>query len=290
MTGKDSVQSTVLNNVFSHQLLRSFIEGSEYPAYRYAVKTFIPHSCEKDNLGAICDLYSFLFKHHRNEYLYKNILLNKLLLGRHSLNTSTAFTEMPVSKSIADFVIINGKAVVYEIKTDLDNFSRLDSQINDYYSAFENVCVVCSEKNVDKLKRRYANTPIGIAVLTDRRQLSVRKECENYLDDLSHDVLFRVLRKNEYERVLTACGYALPDVPSVFYFRHCLELFRTIPKKEMYNTSLAILKERGQAVDPTPLAATPQELKLLGYDAKITSSQSKQLLHFLEKPFSDGKG
>ncbi|MBU5889902.1 sce7726 family protein, partial [Vibrio cholerae O1] len=77
----------------------------------------------------------------RNEYFYKNTLLNKLLLGKHSLNTTTAITEIPINKSKADFILINGKAVVYEIKTGLDSFERLESQIEDYFKAFVNVYV-----------------------------------------------------------------------------------------------------------------------------------------------------
>lgn len=57
---------------------------------------------------------------HRNEYVYKNVLLNRIVMGRHSTRTSTAFTEVPIGDSIADFLIINGKATVYEIKTDLE--------------------------------------------------------------------------------------------------------------------------------------------------------------------------
>ncbi len=60
-------------------------------------------------------LYNYL-KVYRNEYFYKNTILNKLLLGRHSINTTTALSEMPIGKSIADFILLNGKGVVDEIK------------------------------------------------------------------------------------------------------------------------------------------------------------------------------
>lgn len=48
-------------------------------------------------------------KNHRNEYFYKNTLLNKLLLGVHKPTTTVALTEIPIAKSKADFVLINGK-------------------------------------------------------------------------------------------------------------------------------------------------------------------------------------
>ena len=35
--------------------------------------------------------------------------------GIHSVNTTTALTEIPIAKSKADFVLINGKAVVLSL-------------------------------------------------------------------------------------------------------------------------------------------------------------------------------
>lgn len=41
-----------------------------------------------------------------------------------------ALTELPIGDSKADFIMINGRGVVYEIKTDLDNLNRLNSQLS----------------------------------------------------------------------------------------------------------------------------------------------------------------
>lgn len=62
-------------------------------------------------------------KEYRNEYFYKNTIFNQLLVQKHDLYNTAALTELPIADSKADFVMINGKGVVYEIKTDLDNFS-----------------------------------------------------------------------------------------------------------------------------------------------------------------------
>ena len=51
--------------------------------------------------------------------------MNKRLLGIHSVNTTTALTEIPVGRAKPDFILINGKAVVYEIKTELTNIKLL---------------------------------------------------------------------------------------------------------------------------------------------------------------------
>ena len=89
-----------------------------------AVDEFISEPYTKTYANIFEILYDRLKKEYRNEYFYKNTLLNKLLLGVHSTNTTTALAELPIGKAKADFVLINGKAVVYEIKTELDNFER----------------------------------------------------------------------------------------------------------------------------------------------------------------------
>ena len=44
-----------------------------------------------------------MLKYYRNEYIYENTIINKLLLGKHSLNTTTALTQIPISKSKSGF-------------------------------------------------------------------------------------------------------------------------------------------------------------------------------------------
>jgi hypothetical protein len=78
-------------------------------------------------------VYNLLFKNYRNEYVYKNVLANKILLGKHSLNTSQILTEFRVGRSKADVVLLNGTSTVYEIKSEYDSFARLEKQIQSYF-------------------------------------------------------------------------------------------------------------------------------------------------------------
>lgn len=77
-------------------------------------------------------VYSFLFKNYRNEYIYKNVIVNKILLGKHSLKTSQMLTEFRVGKCKADVVVLNCTSTVYEIKSELDSFNRLGKQLGVY--------------------------------------------------------------------------------------------------------------------------------------------------------------
>lgn len=60
---------------------------------------------------------------------HMNTLLNKLLVGKHSVNTTTALAQVRIDQHIADFVMINGEGKLYEIKSELDNFDRLYDQL-----------------------------------------------------------------------------------------------------------------------------------------------------------------
>lgn len=111
-------KTNVLNNFFSRNTIRHCIDEVLDKNYVSVIKKYIQEPECKKNSEVICEIYNKLKLEYRNEYFYKNTLLNKLLLGIHSINTTTALTELPIGNSKADFVMINGKAVVYEIKTE----------------------------------------------------------------------------------------------------------------------------------------------------------------------------
>ena len=142
------------------------------------IKEYITSADNKSNYDLICEIYTILKKQYRNEYYYKNILFNKLLLGVHSLNTTTALTELPIADCKADFILINGKAVVYEIKTELDNFDRLENQINNYYKAFDHVAVVTCKESLNDLKEKIESFTISRWVFMSCRDEGQLRRCK----------------------------------------------------------------------------------------------------------------
>ena len=85
-----------------------------------------------------------------NEIAIKSSFVNNVLLKQK--NQITIF-ELNVGECRADLCKINGKSTVYEIKTDLDNFRRLDKQIYEYSSIFEETYIICSEKRINEVIR-----------------------------------------------------------------------------------------------------------------------------------------
>ncbi|MEB4869029.1 sce7726 family protein [Priestia megaterium] len=212
--------------------------------------------------------YNVLTKGYRNEFFFKSTLFNKLVLGKHSLNTTSAFSEMMVGKSKADFVLINhNRGIVYEIKTDLDNLTRLVYQLEDYSRAFSEVYVVTSEKNYYPVYKvvKESNPSVGIVVLTDKVCLSVRKKAVENNNNLNHEVLFKLLRKKEYEEILVSKFGCLPEVKPVQYFKASLQWFKTLNIKEAQILVMNKLRKRIVVEDDEVFKDLPMPIRWLIY-------------------------
>ena len=276
----DNTNSILLNRFFTRNTFKEAIDGEENQTYIAAIRRYIVGYTGKTNEECISEIYQYLKNEYQNEYYYKNTLLNKLLLGVHSPHTTTALTEVPISNSKADFILINGKAVVYEIKTALDNFERLSGQIEDYYKAFSRVVVVTSEGNFDEVQRRLQNSPVGICLLTSKGTLSVRKEPIEYNEMLSKTVMFKILRKKEYEQILLKLFGALPAVSQFEYYRACQSLFESLQIDEAYQVFIQMLKLRTK-IDIVEYSKVPYELKFLIYFSNYKKSDYEKLCKFL---------
>ncbi|WP_251421833.1 sce7726 family protein [Veillonella agrestimuris] len=200
--------------------------------------------CAQNNHERLEVLYKELIRYYRNEYVYKNTLFNKLVLGKHSLKTTSAIVELPIEDSIADFILFNGKAVVYEIKTELDSLERLKKQLTNYYKAFDTVNVVIAEKHFDAVYSLLSDSPVGIIILTDRMTLSEKKKADIYKGDLDPKVWFSILRKYEFEDLLLSYYGKLPAGNDFEYYDICKQVFLKIDEERLYKLFIYQLKQR----------------------------------------------
>lgn len=88
----------ILNKFFSRNTFLSLYEEGYDKTYGQVIKKYINYDSTKTNSELVREIYNILKTEYRNEYYYKNTLLNKLLLGVHSVNTTTALTEIPIAK------------------------------------------------------------------------------------------------------------------------------------------------------------------------------------------------
>lgn len=102
----DTSNNIILNRFFTQSIFMDLINSKENSLYDTCVYRYLNDVDSLENNQLVNKVSEYMKKKYRNEYFYKNTLLNKLLLGRHSLNTTTALSEVPINKSKADFILI----------------------------------------------------------------------------------------------------------------------------------------------------------------------------------------
>ncbi len=272
----------ILNRFFSDKTFRNLINGIDDKTYEAVIQKYLHNDfMDFTNHYAIQQIYALLGKAYRNEYFYKNTILNKLLLHVHSVRTTTALRELPIGKSKADFVLINGKAVVYEIKTELDNFERLGDQVTSYYKAFDHVVVVTSIANEENILR-FKGIPdtVGIYLLQKNGYFKRLREPISNDANIDAEVLFKLLRKREYLSIILGYYGRIPDVNQFVFYQTCKKWFTDIPLCISYPKTLSILKKR-VSVDENAFKQVPYELKFLVYFMEFSSKDYLSLRIFL---------
>lgn len=99
------------------------------------------------------------YKLHKllNDTLFQNYNGEEILKYRlfechiNKPNIIAAF-EIKVNNSRVDFLTINGHTTSYEIKSELDNLSKLSKQMADYMLAFEYNYLVVDHRHIEKVK------------------------------------------------------------------------------------------------------------------------------------------
>jgi hypothetical protein len=188
-------------------------------------------------------IYAILFKNYRNEYIYKNVIANKILLGKHSLNTSHMLTEFRVGKCKADAVVLNGTSTVYEIKSEFDSFARLQNQIQAYLAIFDHLNVITSVSQASKMGSILPDMA-GILILTNRNTITTVRESKSNKKNTNPGILFDSLRKNEYIKITKEYFGVVPDVPNTQIYRKCKKLFGEIPPEIAHDLTIKVLRMR----------------------------------------------
>lgn len=191
--------------------------------------------------------YGVLLKTYKNEYIYKNVLTHKILLGKHSLNTSQMLMELRVGNSIADVVLLNGSSTVYEIKSDYDSMNRIETQMSAYRDAFDFINVITTIKQADRVKK-IVHDDVGILILSDRNTISTYREAKSNIQNIKLSVLFDSLRKTEYTQIIKKYYGEIPQVPNTKINSVCKEMFCQIPQTEAHWLWVDILKTRKKSL------------------------------------------
>lgn len=274
-------ETNYLNKIFTIPYLDS-IQHSKHFQSVLSDKNVSLHTTYK---SVISDLYQELQATYRNEYFYKNELLNSLLIQNGKISSCSALTELPVADSKTDMIFVdeNDVGTVYEIKTELDTLNRLESQIQDYYKAFPYIYVVTSSNHLHQLEQVLKETNVGIIELTNDNKFVYRKEAVCDITALSHDVLFRILRKKEFESIVMKYFGKLPNVSDFVYYKTCFGLLENLDIVLFQKEVMSCLRKRNLVQNAESFTNNvPYELSFYGYFSKKYRNKWDVLGNFLD--------
>ena len=135
-TYDNMARSRIYSSLFSRRVVSEVLKG-QYTSIDKICDFFEDNKEQRTYYEYLSYLYHFMMRYYRCEYVFKNEVINKILL-RHFTNQDTiSFSEFHVDQSIADLVMFNGISRAYEIKTDYDSDKRLIHQLTDYNKLFK---------------------------------------------------------------------------------------------------------------------------------------------------------
>lgn len=274
-------ETNYLNKIFTIPYLDSIQHSKHFQSVLSDKNISLPTTYK----SVITDFYQELKLNHRNEYFYKNELLNSLLIQNGKISSCSALTELPVADSKTDMIFVdeNDVGTVYEIKTELDTLNRLESQIHDYYKAFPYIYVVTSSNHLNQLEQVLEGTNVGIIELTNDNEFVHRKEAAYNANSLSHDVLFRILRKKEFESIVLKYFGKLPDVSDFMYYGTCFELLENLDIVLFQKEVMSYLRKRNLVRNVESFTDNvPYELSFYGYFSKKYRNKWDMLGNFLD--------
>src|SRR5690625_3593600 len=89
------------NKIFSRNTLRNIVTLGPSYLEKLNIENKASNLTFREYIN---NLYNYLEENYRNEYFYKNTILNKKLLGTYSVNTTVALSEALVNRSKADLI------------------------------------------------------------------------------------------------------------------------------------------------------------------------------------------
>lgn len=275
--------------MFSCATIQRLASGQRCPVFAtvwrsaFAKKTLSPNL----TVGQFFDrCYEHLMQHYPSEYFYKNVIASELLLARHQVSEARFFVEFRVGKSRADVVVLNGTSTAYEIKSPLDDFTRLPEQLMSYRSVFDHTYVVTSlPKAQSLLASPDIGDEIGLIAVSDRGAISLVRESSSNAFGVEPATIFDSLRQPEYMwAVSQAVGYG-PIVPNGVRYQVYKDLFSSLSPELAHGLFVKSLHRRKLSNGAEAFVEkAPVSLRALALDAVLRGRDLEDFSNLLSQP------
>lgn len=283
-TCKDRLRS--YSSAFSRNVFSDILTYSDFSQLDWMYNCYdsdMPVGCTY--LDYLSHVYKSLIRSYRCEYVYKNEIINQLLLKKYGTKNTIAFNEFRVGDSIVDFAMMNGESKAFEIKTELDTPRRLKKQMYDYHKIF-NKCYIVVDINECEYYANILDETTGIVTLTYEKGHIRLDEYRSAMriDNIDSDVLIKSLRTCEYENIVLETFGKLPDVPAYKMYDACKELMCQIDSASLNNKFLKEIKKRKSAT--ACLKDTPKILRQIILSLNLTQKKQEVLIKKLNNPIN----
>lgn len=242
----------------------------------------------KDNasyMDYLSYMYAAISKSYRCEYVFKNEIINQLLLKKYGTKHTVAFNEFRVGDSIVDLAMMNGESKAFEIKTTLDSPKRLGKQMNDYKKVFDKCYIVVDAEECEYYSG-CVDESTGIVSLSYVRGRVVLEEYRPAKKHETIDVccLMKCLRTSEYRNIVKSYFGMLPDVSCFDMYEACQEQLTKIPNEILDTMFLAEVKKRKSATGR--LKSFPKEIRQIILALNLPQNRQEMLITNLNKPIN----
>lgn len=280
-----------LSRVFSPAVVKELGKRGSSPLLaRLLCESSIPDRLpENATLFDAFDMSYSLLKQmgNRDDYVYRSAIVQKIVLGKHSLKTCTLLHEVRSGKSKADLVVLNGVSTAYEIKSERDSLKRLPSQLQDYRETFAVVNVVTNPEQAEAILS-IAPSDVGVIVLSSRFNLRVVREAQNVPERTSPLMMLSTLRVAEAVEVLQQLGVSFPEVPNTERWATLRECFEPLSPIEVQQAFTKVLKESRSSADSQDwIRDVPKPLRAAFLEAGKNPAIRKKLIETSNVSISD---
>lgn len=232
-------------------------------------------------------VYDLLFKNYRSEYCYKNTIVRRHLLGKHSLKTSFVLTEFRAGNCKADLVLLNGTSTVYEIKSEFDSPARLQRQLTAYKKVFDRINIITTRNFYEKVKDTIEDH-VGIMILKDNEYISDLKKSKSIKHNLSPEDIFNTLKREEYLTINRKYFGRIPKVPNTQIYKVSKELFCQLSPEVAHDEMVNTLKIRGNSTElKSFINDSPNSLKAISISQQLSDKERKKFTCLLNKKVHD---
>lgn len=232
--------------IFSRKAFSQMMEYNDYSYIREVLQYYgFSDMLKLSVMNIFKKSYSYMVKDYRCEYVYKNELLNRVILKEYGTKHSIVFNEFKVGHSIADMALFNGESKAFEIKSDLDSSFRLSKQMLDYTRLFQRSYVVIPEEKVDSYSSSISDS-IGIIVMSNVKkhiELSTYRDAAHN-EFIDSKLVMGCLRTKEYKHLVSTYFDKLPPVSDFEMFEKCSEMIESIPCHDLQQLFLHEIESR----------------------------------------------